>query len=81
VAFAVLEGEKADRQTGYSHLWHAGCCVTFLIAYEIRGIREHDRPKAEASSRTPAALSGDAAKKPGGLRGSPGISQVLVQSP
>jgi hypothetical protein len=35
VAFAVLEGEKADRQTGYSHLWHAAACVLFLIAYEI----------------------------------------------
>jgi hypothetical protein len=25
-------GEKADPETGYSHLWHAGCCVCFLIA-------------------------------------------------
>ena len=40
------EGEAADPETGYSHLWHAGCCVVFLIAYEIRGIGEDDRPKA-----------------------------------
>ena len=40
------EGEKADPETGYSHLWHAGCCVVFLIAYEIRGVGEDDRPKA-----------------------------------
>ena len=40
------EGEAADAETGYSHLWHAGCCVAFLIAYEIRGIGEDDRPKA-----------------------------------
>jgi len=46
VAFAVLEGEKADRQIGYSHLWHASACVLFLIAYEIRGVGEDDRPKA-----------------------------------
>jgi hypothetical protein len=40
------EGEAADAETGYSHLWHAGACVLFLIAYEIRGIGEDDRPKA-----------------------------------
>lgn len=33
-----------DPETGYSHLWHAGCCVLFLIAYERRGIGEDDRP-------------------------------------
>ena len=35
-----------DPDTGYSHLWHAGCCVCFLIAYELRGIGEDDRPEA-----------------------------------
>jgi len=40
------EGEKADPETGYSHLWHAGCCILFLIAYELRGIGKDDRPKA-----------------------------------
>lgn len=37
-------GEKADPETGYSHLWHAGCCIVFLIAFEIRGIGTDDRP-------------------------------------
>lgn len=37
-------GEKKDPETGRSHLWHAGCCVTFLIAYEMRGVGEDDRP-------------------------------------
>lgn len=34
-----------DEETGYSHLWHLGCCVAFLIAYEARGVGEDDRPK------------------------------------
>lgn len=34
-----------DPETGKSHLWHAACCVMFLIAYEARGIGEDDRPK------------------------------------
>lgn len=41
------EGESKDPETGYSHLWHAGCCVLFLIAYEIRGMGEDDRPSAK----------------------------------
>jgi hypothetical protein len=36
--------EGTDPDTGYSHLWHAGCCVLFLIAYEIRGTGTDDRP-------------------------------------
>jgi hypothetical protein len=36
--------EGNDPETGYSHLWHAGCCLFFLIAYEIRGIGADDRP-------------------------------------
>lgn len=41
---AWWEGEPADAETGRSHLWHAGCCLCFLIAYEIRGIGRDDRP-------------------------------------
>jgi hypothetical protein len=29
---------------GSRTLWHAGCCVLFLIAYEMRGMGEDDRP-------------------------------------
>lgn len=39
------QGEEKDPETGYSHLWHAGCCILFLIAYEIRGIGTDNRPK------------------------------------
>lgn len=44
---AWWEGEHADPETGYSHLWHAGCCIVFLIAFEIRGVGTDDRPGQE----------------------------------
>ena len=37
-------GEKQDPETGKSHLWHAGCCIAFLITYEMRGLGKDDRP-------------------------------------
>lgn len=37
-------GQHNDAETGQSHLWHAGCCLAFLIAYEQRKIGEDDRP-------------------------------------
>ena len=37
-------GEKTDAETGRSHLLHAGACMLFLIAYEMRGIGKDDRP-------------------------------------
>lgn len=36
-------GEAKDPETGYSHLWHVGCCLMFLIAYEARCIGRDDR--------------------------------------
>lgn len=36
--------EGVDPETGYSHLWHAGCCALFLIAFELRGVGRDDRP-------------------------------------
>jgi hypothetical protein len=41
---AWWEGYDFDQETGYSHLWHAGCCILFLIAFEMRGIGTDDRP-------------------------------------
>src|SRR5690606_17909863 len=38
-----------DDETSYSHLWHAGCCLFFLISYEERGSGEDDRFKDRAS--------------------------------
>lgn len=34
-----------DAETGYSHLWHAACCIAFLVAYEERRIGIDDRHK------------------------------------
>jgi len=43
--WAWWRGEKTDDETGFSHLWHAGCCIAFLIAFEARDIGEDDRNK------------------------------------
>jgi len=43
--WAWWKGENCDPETGYSHLAHAACCVTFLITYERRGIGKDDRHK------------------------------------
>ena len=40
-------GEGVDSETGMSHLWHACCCLMFLIAYETRGVGEDDRPNIQ----------------------------------
>lgn len=37
------ENGGIDKETGYSHLAHAACCLAFLIAYEKRGIGKDDR--------------------------------------
>lgn len=39
------KGPGKDADTGYSDLWHAGCCIVFMIAFEIRGIGTDDRPE------------------------------------
>ena len=42
--WAWWRGDAADAETGKSHLWHAGCCIAFLIAYEARSAGTDDRP-------------------------------------
>jgi len=32
-----------DEETKVSHLWHALCCVAFLVAYEERKVGDDDR--------------------------------------
>lgn len=44
--WAWWRGETHDPETGMSHLWHAACCIAFLVAYEARNIGEDDRPGA-----------------------------------
>lgn len=36
-----------DDETERSHLWHAACCIAFLIAYEERRIGQDDRASKE----------------------------------
>ena len=36
-------GESNDEETGLSHLAHAGCCIIFLLAYELRDLGDDDR--------------------------------------
>ena len=38
------QGYKHDPETGLSHLAHAGCCILFLISYELREVGQDDRP-------------------------------------
>lgn len=42
--FAWWMKRGLDPDTGRSHLAHAMCCVSFLLAYEIRGVGTDDRP-------------------------------------
>jgi|TARA_R110000764_G_scaffold148535_1_gene236393 hypothetical protein len=35
--------DNTDDETGMSHLWHAACCIMFLIAYEQRKTGTDDR--------------------------------------
>jgi hypothetical protein len=43
-------GQEKDPETGKSHLWHAGCCIAFLIAYEARKTGKDDRSPIQAAS-------------------------------
>lgn len=42
--WAWWRGETKDPETGFSHLWHAACCIMFLVAYEERKTGNDDRP-------------------------------------
>lgn len=44
--WAWWAGEQADAETGKSHLWHAACCLMFLVAYEQRKTGHDDRPNS-----------------------------------
>jgi hypothetical protein len=50
--WAWWRGEKLDPETGKSHLWHAACCIAFLMAYEERGIGTDDRPGARPKAES-----------------------------
>lgn len=43
--FAWGRGESRDVESGLSHLSHCGCCILFLLSYELKGLGTDDRPK------------------------------------
>jgi Domain of unknown function (DUF5664) len=45
--WAWWSGQNYDPETRRSHLWHAACCIAFLIAYEQRGVGTDDRPQKD----------------------------------
>jgi len=49
--WAWWRGEDLDPETGMSHLWHASCCIAFLMAYEQRSIGTDDRPKGDQDDK------------------------------
>ena len=44
--WAWWAGEQIDAETGKSHLWHASCCLMFLVAYQQRKSATDDRPNS-----------------------------------
>lgn len=48
---AWMRREKGDPESGMSHLWHAGCCILFLIAFELRRVGNDNRPEAPPMSQ------------------------------
>ncbi len=40
---AFANGESTDPETGLSHLGHAGCCVLFLLTYQLENLGTDDR--------------------------------------
>lgn len=50
-AWAWWRGEKCDPDTGISHMAHAGCCVLFLLSYELRQAGLDDREHSIAKDR------------------------------
>jgi len=39
------KGEDVDPETGINHLAHAACDVLMLLAFQLRGVGEDNRPK------------------------------------
>ena len=50
--FAWMRGEDKDKETGLSHLAHAGCCIMFLLEHEKKGLGIDDRYKTNGKRKT-----------------------------
>ncbi len=49
-SWAWFKGEDLDKETGISHLAHAGCCILFLLEYTRTKKELDDRPKMEKAN-------------------------------
>jgi len=45
--FSYMGGENLDPESGLSHLAHAGCCIMFLLEFEVTHKDKDDRWKRE----------------------------------
>jgi hypothetical protein len=50
-----------DEESKFSHLWHAACCLMFLVSYEQRMTGEDDRPQRPMISLKTTLVSPDKA--------------------
>lgn len=39
-------GEECDDESDLPHLWHAGCCMIFLISSQMRNVLDDDRERS-----------------------------------
>lgn len=42
-----FHGQNKDKETKLTHLANAGCCLFFLLAWELRQVGNDDRPKLD----------------------------------
>jgi hypothetical protein len=42
-----FHGQDKDKETRLTHLANAGCCLFFLLAWELRSVGTDDRPKLD----------------------------------
>jgi hypothetical protein len=83
--WAFWAGEELDQETDLPHLWHAGCCLMFLIHYEAHPnlYKEfNDIPEIYKEDPTVAG-PGDTTQELGGTRGQRGediASDLAIES-
>ena len=51
--------DGTDPETGLSHLWHAGCCLAFLMTYEAEKLGTDNRPLRTQPPESPAQTNPD----------------------
>lgn len=44
-----FHGQDKDKETRLTHLANAGCCLFFLLSWELRQVGKDDRPKLDAN--------------------------------